>query len=101
VRGRARERVVPERLARIPTPCRGLAPTDIGAKTSGNCLIGMQVLNGKFVRVGPVAPGTFDCAPVITLTLDPVKAYKGSAKQSASPQSVGSGLSASMRAIAR
>ena len=54
-----------------------LAPTDIGAKQSSACLIGMQVQNGKFVRVDPVEPGKFACARVIKLTLDPVKAYKG------------------------
>jgi len=34
--------------------------------------------DGKFVRVDPVEPGKFDCrGRVITVTLDPVKAYKG------------------------
>ena len=39
----------------------------------------MQVQNGKFVRVDPVEPGTFDCddnKPSSTITIDPVKAYK-------------------------
>jgi hypothetical protein len=55
-----------------------VAPTNIGGKVSSNCLIGMQVQNGKFVRVDPVEPGKFDCTGTVkTLTLDPVKAYKG------------------------
>jgi ABC-type branched-subunit amino acid transport system substrate-binding protein len=55
-----------------------IAPTDIGGRVGTNCLIGVQVQNGKFVRVDPVEPGKFDCrGRVITLKLDPVKAYKG------------------------
>ena len=38
-----------------------IAPTDIGGKVGSKCLIGMQVQNGKFVRVDPVEPGKFDC----------------------------------------
>jgi Periplasmic binding protein len=54
------------------------APTDIGGKVGSKCLIGMQVQNGKFVRIDPVEPGTFDCTgKVITTTMDPVAAYKG------------------------
>jgi hypothetical protein len=38
----------------------------------------MQVQNGKFVRVDPVEPSTFDCTgSTIEFTLDPVKAYQG------------------------
>jgi hypothetical protein len=55
-----------------------VAPTDIGARKSAGCLIGMQVKSGKFVRVDPVEPGKFDCnGRIITITMDPVKAYKG------------------------
>jgi hypothetical protein len=55
-----------------------ISPSDIGSRVGSKCLIGMQVQNGKFVRVDPVEPGTFDCrGRVITVTLDPVKAYKG------------------------
>jgi len=54
------------------------APTDIGGRQGSKCLIGMQVKDGKFVRVDPVEPGKFDCnGRVITITMDPVKAYKG------------------------
>jgi hypothetical protein len=54
------------------------APTDIGGRQGSKCLIGMQVKGGKFVRVDPVEPGKFDCnGRVITITMDPVKAYKG------------------------
>ena len=34
---------------------------DIGDKIGSTCLVGMQVQNGKFVRVDPAEPGTFDC----------------------------------------
>jgi hypothetical protein len=55
-----------------------IAPTNIGGKVASKCLIGMQVQNGKFVRVDPTEPGKFDCTGgVITVTLDPVKAYSG------------------------
>ncbi len=55
-----------------------IAPTNIGGKVGSKCLIGMQVQNGKFVRVDPTTPGKFDCTGgVITVTLDPVKAYTG------------------------
>jgi hypothetical protein len=55
-----------------------VSPTNIGDQIGGKCLIGMQVKDGKFVRVDPVEPGKFDCSgKVITVTLDPVKAYKG------------------------
>jgi hypothetical protein len=55
-----------------------IAPTNIGGKVASACLIGMQVKNGKFVRVDPVEPGKFDCSSApITISLDPVKAYKG------------------------
>jgi hypothetical protein len=55
-----------------------ISPSDIGGRVGSKCLIGMQVQDGKFVRVDPIEPGTFDCrGRVITVTLDPVKAYKG------------------------
>ena len=55
-----------------------IAPTNIGAKQGSKCLIGMQVQGGKFKRIDPVEPGKFDCTGnVITVTLDPVKAYSG------------------------
>ena len=55
-----------------------IAPTNIGGKVGSTCLIGMQVQNGKFVRVDPVEPGKFDCTgSIVEITLDPVKAYKG------------------------
>ena len=38
-----------------------IAPTDIGDRKGSKCLIGMQVQDGKFVRVDPVEPGKFDC----------------------------------------
>jgi hypothetical protein len=55
-----------------------IPPTNIGGQVASKCLVGMQVENGKFVRVSPTAPGQFDCTGgVITETLDPVQAYKG------------------------
>ena len=55
-----------------------IAPTNIGDKVGSACLIGMQVQNGKFVRVDPVEPGKFDCTgSIVDITLDPVQAYKG------------------------
>jgi hypothetical protein len=55
-----------------------IAPTNIGGKIGSKCLIGMQVQNGKFVQVDPPTLGKFDCTGgVITVTLDPVKAYTG------------------------
>jgi ABC-type branched-subunit amino acid transport system substrate-binding protein len=59
----------------------GMLPPDldIGAKKASSCLVGMQVQNGKFVRVSPTEKGKFNCGdkPPVTLTLDPVKEYKG------------------------
>ena len=34
-----------------------ISPTNIGGKVASKCLIGMQVQNGKFVRVDPVDAG--------------------------------------------
>ena len=73
------ERPHPRR--RCSTPSRGIhdfdangfiAPTDIGGKVASKCLIGMQVQDGKFVRVDPVEPGKFDCTGrVITIDAGP------------------------------
>ena len=40
------------------------------------CFLVMQIQNGKFVRVYPAKPGTFDCDPAnnVTVTMDPVAA---------------------------
>ena len=55
-----------------------IAPTNIGGKVGSKCLIGMQVQNGKFVRVDPTAPGKFDCTGgTFDISIDPVKAYSG------------------------
>src|SRR5262249_20366269 len=57
-----------------------MAKTDVGARSRSACLVGMQVQGGKFVRVDPLQPGTFDCdnnKPLPTLTIDPFKEYKG------------------------
>jgi hypothetical protein len=59
----------------------GMVPKiDVGAKAGSTCVVGMQVQHGKFVRVDPPTPGTFDCdnnKPSLTLTIDPAKAYHG------------------------
>ena len=60
----------------------GMLPpgTDIGSKKMSLCLVGMQVQNGKFVRIDPAQPGTFDCdnnKPPIVQTIDPAKEYHG------------------------
>jgi hypothetical protein len=60
----------------------GMAPpgTDIGRKVLSTCLVGMQVQNGKFVRIDPVKPGTFDCdnnKPPLVFTIDAAKEYHG------------------------
>ncbi len=55
-------------------------PIDIGRKIASQCVVGMQVRDGRFVRVDPPTPGTFDCdgnkAP-LTLTIDPATEYHG------------------------
>jgi len=38
-----------------------VGPTDVGSHEPGPCFVLMQVKNGKFVRVTPTKPGTFDC----------------------------------------
>ena len=59
----------------------GMIPkVDIGNKTGSTCIVGMQVQNGKFVRVDPPQPGTFDCdnnKPAMAITIDPVAEYHG------------------------
>ena len=59
----------------------GLVPkVDIGRKRGSPCLVGLQVQHGKFVRIDPVGPGTFDCSrdqSVQTITIDPAKEYHG------------------------
>jgi ABC-type branched-subunit amino acid transport system substrate-binding protein len=55
-------------------------PIDIGRKVGSACLVGMQVQNGKFVRIDPIKPGTFDCddnKKPLTLTIDAAKEYHG------------------------
>jgi hypothetical protein len=40
----------------------------------------MQVVNGKFKRIDPVKPGTFDCdnnKPPLSFSIDAAKEYKG------------------------
>jgi len=57
-----------------------MAKTDVGGRTRTACLVGMQVQHGKFVRIDPPTPGTFDCdnnKALPTLTIDPFKEYKG------------------------
>ena len=48
------------------------ATEDLAAKKISTCYVLMQVKNGKFVRVFPTKPGTFDCNPknVIQRKLD-------------------------------
>jgi len=55
-------------------------PTDIGNRKGSVCLVGMQVQNGKLVRVDPTTPGQFDCdgnKPPLVFTIDPKAEYKG------------------------
>jgi ABC-type branched-subunit amino acid transport system substrate-binding protein len=54
-------------------------PLDIGKKQGSSCLVGMQVQDGKFVRVFPTEKGKFECGDdkFVELTIDPVKEYKG------------------------
>jgi len=53
---------------------------DVGNKLGSTCLVGMQVQNGKFVRVDPVKAGTFDCdgnKKALALTIDAANEYHG------------------------
>jgi hypothetical protein len=59
----------------------GMAPKiDVGGKIGSTCLVGMQVVNGKFKRIDPVEPGTFDCdnnKPALQFKIDPAAEYHG------------------------
>jgi hypothetical protein len=46
---------------------------DIGSKVFGTCFALLQVKGGKFVRVYPKKPATFDCKPsnVVTVKVNP------------------------------
>jgi hypothetical protein len=75
--------------ANVLTAIRGLhnfdanglmAPTDVGGKSRSACLVGVQVQHGRFVRIDPPEPNTFDCdndKPLPAITIDPFKEYKG------------------------
>lgn len=55
-----------------------IPPTDVGNKTGSKCFVLMQVQHGKFVRIDPTQPGTFDCSGgTDTLTIDPLKTFHG------------------------
>ncbi len=55
-----------------------LGKTDIGGRRGSPCVVGMQVQQGKFVRIDPTTPGEFDCGgKAYSITLDPQKAFKG------------------------
>jgi hypothetical protein len=45
-----------------------LAPIDLAGRKVTDCHVLMQVRNGKFVRVQPTKPGTFDCEPKYVIT---------------------------------
>jgi ABC-type branched-subunit amino acid transport system substrate-binding protein len=57
----------------------GMIPkTDIGGKRSSVCVVGLQVQNGRLVRVSPVERGMFNCGKdLVELSIDPIKEYKG------------------------
>jgi hypothetical protein len=59
----------------------GMVPKiDVGRQVGSTCVVGMQVQNGKFVRVEPAEPGQFDCddnKPALALTIDPAAEYHG------------------------
>jgi ABC-type branched-subunit amino acid transport system substrate-binding protein len=46
-----------------------IGPTNIGARTSSDCSVLVQLQNGVWQRVDPVKPGTFDCSPDNLVTL--------------------------------
>jgi hypothetical protein len=53
---------------------------DVGNKLGSTCLVGMQVQNGKFVRVDPVEPGKFDCdnnKKALEFSIDAAAEYHG------------------------
>jgi hypothetical protein len=49
-----------------------LAPIDLAGRKQSDCHVLTQVRNGRFVRVEPTKPGTFDCNPkyVVSRKLD-------------------------------
>jgi hypothetical protein len=59
----------------------GMVPKiDVGRQIGSTCVVGMQVIGGKFKRIDPPEPGTFDCdnnKPALTLAIDPDKEYHG------------------------
>jgi hypothetical protein len=59
----------------------GMVPKiDIGGRLGSTCLVGMQVVGGKFKRIDPVQPGTFDCdnnKPALAFKIDPAAEYHG------------------------
>lgn len=46
-----------------------LATTDVAARRASDCYFLSQVQDGKFVRVHPQRPGTFDCSPKNVVTV--------------------------------
>jgi hypothetical protein len=53
---------------------------DIGNKLPSTCLVGMQVKDGKFVRVDPAEPGKFDCdndKKALEFSIDAAAEYHG------------------------
>ena len=62
------------------TPAAWSPRSTSARKIGSTCLVGMQVQDGKFVRIDPVEPGKFDCdndKPPLELTIDPAAEYKG------------------------
>ena len=49
------------RACTTSTPTASSHRPTSAARPASKCLVGMQVQNGKFVRVDPVEPGKFDC----------------------------------------
>ena len=45
-----------------------LAPIDLAGRKISDCHVLTQVRNGRFVRVQPTKPGTFDCDPNYVVT---------------------------------
>ena len=57
-----------------------LVKTDIAGRTPSPCIAIVQVKNGAWTRVDPLAKGAFDCtepSAITNISLDPLKAYKG------------------------
>ena len=58
----------------------GLTPKiNVGGRVGSACLVGMQVKDGKFVRIEPTTPGEFYCGDntFVDITIDPLKAFQG------------------------